>query len=161
MEKMLPSHKIIDYIKNLTNEEIQVQPAGIDLTVEKIFVFKTKGTIGFDTKVLPETIEVPLKNNVWRLPAGFYKVRYNEVVEVPSDSVGLCFPRSSLLRIGATVNCAVWDPGYKGRGESLLIVGNPNGIVIEKNARLVQIIFIKLVQPPSKIYSGTYQNENL
>jgi dUTP pyrophosphatase len=65
------------------------------------------------------------------------------------------------MRMGATVISALWDPGYEGRGEGLLIVENPHGIVLEKNARVVQLIFIRLESKPTSKYRGAYMLEGL
>ena len=158
---VLPGHLALKFIERAISVEVQEQPAGIDLTVGRVFSFKSSGTLGVKSVRLPETAEVPLEGGVWRLKPGAYKIVYNEIVSVPEDHIGLCFPRSSLLRMGATVECAVWDPGYKGRGSSLLLVFNPNGIAIEKDSRIVQLVFIKAQERLRKIYSGAYQHENL
>jgi len=75
--------------------------------------------------------------------------------------MGIARPRSSLIRMGATVETSVWDPGYTGRSQSMLVVHNPNGIKIYQNARLVQIVFMTLTIKSESLYSGIYQTENL
>ena len=55
------------------------------------------------------------------------------------------------------VNTAVWDSGYKGKGESLLQVYKK--IDIEKGARIAQIVFCHAKS--TGLYSGGYQGENL
>lgn len=77
------------------------------------------------------------------------------------DKMAMALPRSSLLRCGATLDTAVWDPGYNGRSQSLLVVHNPHGIRIKKNARLMQLIFICMREVAHKAYSGIYQGENI
>ena len=69
-------------------------------------------------------------------------------------------PRSSLLRCGVTVNTAVWDAGYSGRSQSLLVVYNPLGFRLQKDARVVQLVFFRLTGE-TKGYQGKYQGENL
>ena len=86
---------------------------------------------------------------------------FNEVIEVPPDVMAIARPRSSLLRMGATMETAVWEPGYKGRSQSLLVVHNPNGIRLRKNARLMQLIFFRLEDDANKLYNGVYQGENI
>jgi len=63
--------------------------------------------------------------------------------------------------MGALLGCAVWDPGYRGRGEALLVVGNPHGIRIEVGARIAQLVFIRLYPQLGEGYSGVYQGERL
>lgn len=151
------------YVHELVEAELQVQPAGIDLTLMRVDAFKSQGTVGLTagSRILSEVEEVPPSDDVYSLRPGCYKVTYNEVVELPPHILALSFPRSSLLRCGAYLGSAVWDPGYRGRGSGLLVVHNPKGIRLEKNARLAQIIFMKLSEVPQKVYSGVFQGENI
>ena len=66
-------------------------------------------------------------------------------------------PRSSLLRMGVTVETAVWDAGYRGRSEALLIVYNSAGFYIKKDARVVQLIFMRMENAVQQGYSGRYR----
>ena len=157
----LPGIEIRRYIEELVNEEDQVQPGGVDLTILKISTFEEEGEIGFAHKKLPKTKEIKPINGYWKLPPGPYKITYNEIVKIPENAIGICLPRSSLLRMGATIFSAVWDPGYMGRGEGLLVVFNPNGIRIQERAKIAQLILIKLSGKPHKVYRGTYYGENI
>jgi len=150
-------------LENLVDERTQVQPAGVDLTLAKILRFKSGGAVDFSNRerILPECGEVAFRNGWANLKKGAYKVVYNEIVRIPKDCIALAFPRSSLLRCGAFMHCAVWDPGYEGRSESLLVVSNERGIKLKRNARLVQLVFIKLSEKSSKTYRGRYFAENI
>ncbi len=142
----------------------QFQPAGVDLTLREAFSFSSEGSVDFDNseRKLAETKPLAFDEKGWlHLPKGAYKVVYNEIVSIPSDCAGLAYPRSTLLRCGAFLHCAVWDPGYKGRSESLLVVENEKGIRLKKNAKLVQLILIKLTCDAKETYKGKYHNENL
>ena len=151
-----------ELIKELI-QELQFQPAGVDLTISKVFSFKSPGVLDFDNskRELSLAKEIEFVNEKVFLPQGAYKVRFNEIVSIPLDMMALFFPRSSLLRCGASLDGAVWDPGYEGRGESLLIIHNPHGLTLYKNARIAQLVFIKLLQPTQEGYGGTYQGENV
>jgi len=137
----------------------QAQVNGCDLSVQEIFTFKGEGVIDFDNskRVLPEYEPVKLINGeYWSLAPGSYVIRYNEIVSVPMNAVGIIQPRSTLLRMGCSVVGAWWDSGYSGRGQGLLVVGRP--IKVYKNARVAQIVFI-LSKSVDSGYEGTYQNE--
>jgi len=140
----------------------QFQPCGIDITLKEIYSFKNAGVIDFDNKerVISEVEPVGFVGDRVELKPGAYKVIFNEYVKIPKDVAGLCLPRSSLLRCGVGLNCAVWDPGYEGRSEALLIVHNQHGIKFKKNAKIGQMIFIKLANATSTLYSGQYKGEN-
>lgn len=139
----------------------QVQPAGIDLRVDEVHVFLGEGVLGKNERNLPKTRPLKPQNGWWILEKGFYKIVFRDIVEVPSTAIGLCLPRSSLLRMGAHISCGFWDPGYRGRGEALLIVGNDHGIRVEHGARIAQLVFIRVEPSSSNTYSGLYQGERL
>jgi dUTP pyrophosphatase len=141
----------------------QFQPAGVDFTVKEIHKLTSSGIIDFDNKKrkLSETKKLEFNDiGEIHLKKGCYKIIYNEYVSIPQDCIALAFPRSSLLRCGADVHCAVWDPGYHGRSESLLVVENEFGITLTKNAKVCQLIFVRLETEAKDSYSGIYKGEN-
>jgi dUTP pyrophosphatase len=146
-------------IKEYIDAKLQTQIAGFDLTIRDIMKLTDGGEIDFDnsSRKIPDHETIKPINDKWKLQAGGYLVRYNEIVEVPLDAVGIVLPRSSLMRTGGTLCSAVWDSGYKGRGIGLMITYSE--ITFHKNARIAQIMFIKTQKETEKGYSGTYQNE--
>jgi dUTP pyrophosphatase len=68
----------------------------------------------------------------------------------------MAFPRSSLLRMGAFTQTGVWDAGFKGASEFILIVQNPAGLKLKQNARVVQLVFTK-INETAQGYNGIYQ----
>ncbi len=154
----LPGWLVVNYIKGVTASQ---QPAGVDISVCEVYRFKSAGSMKVYDRELPEVELITGDSEFWFLSPGAYKVRYCEVIEVPLDIVALCFPRSSLLRMGVDLKCTVWDPGYRGRGEGLLVIHNPHGFKLEKKARVAQLVFIKLLEKPRQGYSGVYQGEGL
>jgi len=88
-------------------------------------------------------------------------VTFNEIVSIPRNAAALARSRSTLLRCGASLETALWDPGYRGRSQSLLVVYNPHGLRLKKNARLMQLIFLRLEKDAEKAYAGRYQGENI
>ncbi|MBN2335087.1 deoxyuridine 5'-triphosphate nucleotidohydrolase, partial [Candidatus Bathyarchaeota archaeon] len=106
-----------------------------------------------------ETIQ-PDAEGWYRLKQGVYKVVYNEAVKMPTDVAAIARTRSTLLRNGATIGTAVWDPGYQGRSSSMLVIPNPAGLRLKRDARIAQLIFFHTGEV-EKGYSGVYQNERL
>ncbi|MBO3753481.1 MAG: deoxyuridine 5'-triphosphate nucleotidohydrolase, partial [Candidatus Brockarchaeota archaeon] len=100
------------------------------------------------------------KTGFYELPQGSYRVTYHEIVNIPAGYLGLLLPRSSLLRNGATIYTAVWDPGYKGRGMGLMVVFNRQGIRIAEEARVAQLILLSL-EGSSELYKGRFMFENM
>jgi dUTP pyrophosphatase len=134
---------------------------GMRLHLDKVFAFRGQGSLRVNSKKVAEAEEVKDENGVYNLKPGAYRIRYMEVVRVPLDTIALAIPRSTLLRSGATIYTAVWDPGYEGRGEGLLAVFNPHGIEIERGAQIAQLVFIKLDRETKFAYRGSYQRENI
>jgi len=143
---------------------LQFQPCGVDLTLKEVHEFASPGKIDYDNKEreLSQTKRIIFPSDEWlHLPKGAYKIVYSEIVKIPADCCALGFTRSSLLRCGASIECAVWDPGYEGRSESLLIVDNPQGIKLKKYSRVLQLVFVKLTNHAKETYSGAYHKENI
>ena len=141
----------------------QLQANGIDLTLGSIGAFTSRGRLGTgDDRVLSETQDLPFDaSGLVALAPGPYLARLNEVVSLPADVMAIARPRSSLLRSGASVHNAVWDAGYSGRSQVLVVVHNPNGIELARDARIVQMVFMTLDAPTDTPYHGAYQHEAL
>ncbi len=141
----------------------QFQPAGCDLTLKEAHSIDEAGEIDFDNskRKISGTKKIEFDSaGKLHLKQGCYKIIYNEYVNIPLDCAAFGFPRSSLLRCGADIRCAVWDPGYHGRSESLLVVNNAHGITLHKNAKVMQLVFVKLEGKAEKGYDGKYKGEN-
>lgn len=140
----------------------QLQPAGIDITLKEVYRFKSPGTIDFDNRErkISDVEPIMFESDNVSLKPGAYKVIFNEYVRIPKNMAALCLPRSSLLRCGVTLECAVWDPGYEGRSEALLVVRNEHGITFKRNAKIGQMVFIRLSEDARTTYEGVYRGEN-
>ncbi len=151
---------LIEYYCDL---EEQLQPNGFDLTLKNVSIFKTSGDIKTDnSKRVVSTTEILNydTNGTIKLNPGTYLVTFNEIVHLPNDIMALARPRSSLLRCGAAIHNAVWDAGYHGRSQALLIVYNSEGFCVQKNARIDQLVFFRLGEE-TQGYHGKYQGENI
>jgi len=151
-------------IQDYIHLDTQLTPQGFDLTVQEIHRFKGGGKLDFsnDEREISdsEPIETVKKKESdeygwWQLEPGAYKVVMNEKVDIPNDLVGYAFPRSSLLRMGITIENAVWDSGFTGTGSFKLSVDNEDGVEIKENARLNQIVFEEM-QETEEGYRGKY-----
>jgi len=149
-------------VEGLLDPEHQVQPNGVDLTLRDVAVLQSSGsiTVSNNQRVLSDLSPLVFDGTGFiDLLPGVYMITYNEVVHLPRNIMALARPRSSLLRCGVTVGTAVWDAGYSGRSQSLLVVYNPRGFRIKKNARVVQLVFMELTGE-TEGYNGVYQGEN-
>lgn len=142
--------------------EEQLQPNGVELTLAEVGTWRGPGRLAFDNAArhIPEVEPLPFDGEGWiHLPAGGYAIAFAETVNVHDDLCALARPRSSLLRMGAAVATALWDTGYRGRSRALLTVAAPEGIGLQRGARLIQLVFLKLPTPLSRGYDGTFQGE--
>jgi dUTP pyrophosphatase len=151
-------------VDNLCDSQQQVQPNGIDLTLREIALLSSPGNLGSDneSRVISSTSPLVFDGlgRVDLLP-GCYLVTYNEVVNLPRNVMALATPRSSLLRCGVSIHSAVWDAGYSGRSQSLMVVYNPQGFRLHKNARIIQMVFFRLSREVDRGYRGIFQGENI
>ena len=150
-------------IEGCVDLEKQLQPNGVDLTLRDISLLQSPGRIGVDNSQRLVSDLAPLVFDglgFIDLIPGAYIITYNEVVHLPDDVMALGRPRSSLLRCGVTVGTAVWDAGYSGRSQSLMIVYNSQGFRLQQNARVAQLIFMRLSEK-TEGYQGKYQGENI
>ncbi|MCX7022193.1 MAG: deoxyuridine 5'-triphosphate nucleotidohydrolase [bacterium] len=149
-------------VEGMLDPRTQMTPNGVDLTAAEVSWFSddTPGRLDFDNsdRLLPETEAIPWREGRLILPPGAYVIRYSEKVNLPRDVLALGKPRSSLLRCGAHLGSAVWDAGYSGRGQGLLVVFNPAGLELTLRARVLQLVFFRL-KGETAGYRGGYQGE--
>jgi dUTP pyrophosphatase len=144
--------------------DAQLQPNGFDLTLGAINQFRGPGSIAVDNadRVLPDLEPLSFGDDDWAVLApGIFQVLFNEIVQLPLDLMALGRPRSSLGRCGVSIHTAVWDAGYAGRSTALLSVLNPAGFQVQRNARVLQLVFYTVTRPPASGYDGIYQGENI
>jgi dUTP pyrophosphatase len=163
----------------------QVQPNGVDLTLDAVYeqvapgrIDRSGKTVGDRRELSPTVVDGTAEREraaadgdgdeargagradaaeAYRLPPGGYVVQYAETIRVPDDHVGFVYPRSSLLRNSCMLNTAVWDAGYEGRGEGLLQVHHP--VELEPGCRVAQFVLAEATHDDT--YDGSYQGERL
>ena len=151
--------------------EKQYQPAGIDLTLDKIYVLNHNDgtTYGLlkNAKVLPKQEELETSNvqvggmlkTVYTLKGHIpYIATTKEKIKINENSGQFYLPRSSLLRAGVDVRTAFGDPGFNGHLSFLLFNWTTFSFVIEKGTRFVQLVDMNVVAPLNE-YDGDYNEE--
>ena len=160
LRKLITEHNLVTEYIDLDK---QLQPSGFDLSLESVEAYLGGGAVDFSNRerVIADTRTIEPDSDGWiNLEKGVYKVVYNEVVKMPMNVAAIARTRSTLLRNGAEVGTAVWDPGYEGRSSSMLTVHNPHGLRLKKDARVAQLIFFE-TGDVEKGYSGVYQKERM
>ncbi|MBI4972395.1 MAG: deoxyuridine 5'-triphosphate nucleotidohydrolase [Candidatus Omnitrophica bacterium] len=165
-EEILGLIKKNNLVQGYIDLDTQLTPNGLDLTAANIFEFERAGAIDFSNKerdipkgkeILPQKQNPEDKFGWWHLKKGAYKIRTNETVNLTADLIALAFSRTSLLRAGAFTQHGVWDAGFQGRGEFVLVVENPKGLELKQNARVAQLIFLR-INETKKGYTGIDKN---
>ena len=149
-------------VENYVSLEEQLQPNGFDLSLHEVSRLTVPGQIGADNtdRLLPVTEPLEFDATGWlTLAPGPHLITFNEIVNLPLSLMALGYPRSSLLRSGAAIHTAVWDAGYSGRSQSLLVVYHPQGYRLQHNARLLQLVFHYLDNIATKGYQGRFWGE--
>ena len=142
----------------------QLQPNGFDLTLREVNRLVSAGFMGRgeEERELSAREGLDFNPDGWLdLAAGPYLITFSEIVNLPLDLMALGRPRSSLLRCGVSIHTAVWDAGYCGRSEALLVVHNPLGYRLQQGARLMQLVFFRLARKVGEGYQGRFSGENI
>lgn len=146
--------------------EEQFQPAGIDLTLKSVETFSGRGVLDFsnEKRTLPMTqnIDFDSDGRIF-LERGVYRVQVGPILKIPMDCVGFAFPRSSLTRMGCSIQGGIWDPGYEGDAMFSLLVLNEGGVALYENARIAQFILSRttIPVPDGQGYNGVYQGHGI
>lgn len=149
----------------LVGEE-QFQPAGIDLTLKSVEVFSGRGVLDYsnEKRELPRTQMLDFQDDGRLfLERGVYRVQVGPILKIPMDCVGFAFPRSSLTRMGCSIQGGIWDPGYEGDAVFSLLVHNEGGVALYENARIAQFIMSRTTVPlpEGEGYHGVYQGHGI
>jgi len=134
-----------------------VQGAGYDLKIEKLFLIDSPAFLGTKEQKLPDLREMEYPGSAFKLaPDKYYLCLTRESVNMPDDLIAFILPRSTLFRCGVSLRTAVVDPGY--RGALTLGIKNEGALEfrLQRGARIAQIVFSEVMGDAAQ-YSGKYQ----
>lgn len=140
-------------------EEENVQGAGVDLRVEKLYRLNSSASLGVEERKLPEVKELQ-GSRFTLVPREYHLLLTREKLNMPYDLVAFIFQRSTLFRSGVSLRTAVVDPGYRGRLTVGIVNEGREGFTLERGTRIAQIVFAG-VEGTAKSYSGKYQGGKL
>lgn len=137
-------------IRGISEPDIQIQQQGIDLKLDKVYEFTELTNAGYICKNNKEN-KIPFPNliktikidgkDMYRLKPGYYEVYFEEACNIPSNNTLHYKTRSTLIRSGAVIHSGQFDAGFAtDKMGAFLHVIHPNGIIIEKGARVCQAI---------------------
>lgn len=142
-------------LKDLFPEfEDLVQPSGIDLELDKIYIQKSSGSLIDNEKRLPDIEE--LEGPVYTLkPHRAYLASIKRKIKIPEGYMMLYLPRSTLLRSFVSVQTAVGDPGFYGTLIFMIYNHGEYSYQIKSGDRIAQGVVYPV--EGSGIYNGSYQ----
>ena len=131
-----------------------IQPSGIDLAIDEIFVQKSSGSLIDNEKILPdlESMDGPLYT---LKPKTAYLATISKKIKIPKGYTMLYKPRSTLLRSFVSVQTAVGDPGFYGTLMFLIYNHGDFEYKIKKGDRIAQAVVFEVTG--SGEYDGSYQ----
>ncbi len=133
-----------------------IQPSGIDLALDEMYIQKGPGSLIDNDKNLPEVEK--LEGPIYTLePNCAYIGKIDRKIKIPKGYTMLYHPRSTLLRSFVSVQTAVGDPGFYGSLKFLLINHGSFPFKIKKGDRIAQAVVFDVVG--SGEYNGSYQEE--
>lgn len=131
-----------------------IQPSGIDLRLDEVFIQKSAGSLIDNEKNLPELEK--LDGPIYTLKAKTaYSVTVEPKVKIPKGYSMLYLPRSTLNRSFISVHTAVGDPGFYGTLQFMLYNYGEFDYTIKKGERIAQAVVFKVFG--SGEYNGSYQ----
>jgi len=131
-----------------------VQPSGIDLELDKIYLQKTGGSLIDNEKELPEIEE--MEGPIYTLkPHAAYLASIKRKIKIPKGYTMLYLPRSTLLRSFISVQTAVGDPGFYGTLMFMIYNHGEYEYRIKSGDRIAQAVVFPV--EGSGEYSGSYQ----
>lgn len=145
-----------ELIKLFPDFKESVQPSGIDLAIDEVFIQKSPASLIDNEKNLPdiEAIEGPIYT---LKPHTAYLATIDRKIKIPKGYTMLYLPRSTLLRSFVSVQTAVGDPGFYGTLMFMVYNHGEFDYKIKKGDRIAQGVVFEV--DGSGEYSGTYQEE--
>lgn len=133
-----------------------IQPSGIDLRVDEIFIQKSLASLIDDEKTLPELEKLKPPLYVLKSKTG-YLVTIDRKIKIPKGYSMLYLPRSTILRSFVSIHTALGDPGFYGTLNFLLYNYGEYDYTIKKGERIAQAVVFPVTG--SGEYDGSYQEK--
>lgn len=141
-------------------EDIQVQPASVDVRLENSFsviesgsndILKMDSQIGYRS-IISETFLL--------LPKQFVLATTMEYFRLPDNLTAFVEGRSSIGRLGLFIQNAGWvDPGFEGEITLELFNASDHAIELCAGRRVGQLVFAQMDCSAEKPYRGKYQGQ--
>lgn len=152
---ILTSKNLIEKDIVITNGKGAPAQVGYDLTVKEIKLVRG-GKILKDKTIIEEYISLVPENGIYEIPRGAYVVTFEQGINLPNGITAFVIQRSSLKRIGGSIQSPVFDPGFQTEFIGT-IMNVDHHISIEQGARIAQLVAFE--SHLGELYDGQFQGE--
>lgn len=135
-----------------------VEPSGIDLRIDEVFIQVGPGSLIDNAKKLPELEKLEPPIYVLK-PKTAYLATVDRKIKIPKGCSMLYLPRSTLLRSFVSVHTAVGDPGFYGTLQFMVYNYGEFDYTVKRGERIAQGVVFDVTG--SGEYNGSYQEEEL
>lgn len=155
---------------NTTKQYAKMAQCGVDLSVRSVSKFNTAGYVLKDKTFASSTLKIEKENFIapngkeiigYYLTPGTYELELNEGCKLGPNDTAMIVVRSSLNRGATAAYSGLYDPGFDTQNNDEVLpmhlritVDNPNGLYLEENARVAQIVIFE--NENTKIYDGQW-----
>ncbi len=131
-----------------------MQPSGIDLPLDELYIQKSPGSLIDNEKKLPELEKLEPPIYILK-PKTAYLATIDRKIKIPKGYSMLYLPRSTLLRSFISVHTAVGDPGFYGTLQFMLYNYGEFEYHLKQGERIAQGVVFEV--SGSGEYKGSYQ----
>lgn len=131
-----------------------MQPSGIDLPLDELYIQKSPGSLVDNEKNLPELEKLEPPIYILK-PKTAYLATIDRKIKIPKGYSMLYLPRSTLLRSFISVHTAVGDPGFYGTLQFMLYNYGEFEYQLKQGERIAQGVVFEV--SGSGEYKGSYQ----
>jgi len=151
MARVCSGEEISKVVRGLVHAESQIQKHALDLTLRSVFKLTGRGSLDFGgreycpcegDKIPPEKRQRDDSYGWWELDKGDYLLEYNESFLLPEGMLGILQPHHRLVVAGAIHNDHILV--YPDVLPAALLHVAPMGLSIKENARISQLVVLKL-----------------
>lgn len=161
-KELLRLVKKIKLVENLSDRELtNLEGAGFDIRIGKVFRLKGSGYLGIEERKTPDAVLIKeyTKTKTQKFiikPGQQYIVSTIEKVNLPVDITANFWLRSTLYRSGIILSGGNVAPGYSGELSFTFFNSGKSNVIIELGARIVHILFYR-VEGLGNSYRGQWQ----
>lgn len=142
------------------NEQQQIQPASLDLTLGNHFLKLDENRNSIMTLTDPAVFIEITADEIIIPPNSFLLATTMEYIKLPDDLTAFVEGRSSIGRMGLFIQNAGWvDPGFEGEITLELYNANRLPIKLEAGRRICQLVFAQMDLAAARPYRGKYQGQ--